>query len=54
MQGLSHVHDQLSEVSGKMEENIKTPKLLELLQVVLEGLANVGAFANNINEKSAK
>ncbi|MPC38710.1 DNA mismatch repair protein Msh3 [Portunus trituberculatus] len=54
VQGLSHLHSELSRAGGNLEETITSPCLVELLRDVLEGLANVEAYAANINEASAK
>ncbi|KAK4302835.1 hypothetical protein Pmani_025093 [Petrolisthes manimaculis] len=52
--GLSHVHSLLARDGTKIESSIKTPALASLLQDVLEGLANVEDYTNNIHQPSAK
>ena len=54
VQGLSRLHSELSRAGGNLEDNIISPSLVELLKDVLDGLANVEAYADNINEASAK
>lgn len=54
VQGLSRLHAELSRVGGNLEDCITSPKLVELLRNVLEGLSNVEDYADNINEASAK
>ncbi|KAK8376623.1 hypothetical protein O3P69_009914 [Scylla paramamosain] len=54
VQGLSHLHSELSRAGGNLEDSITSPSLVELLRDVLEGLANVEAYAANINEASAR
>nr|XP_045583602.1 DNA mismatch repair protein Msh3-like [Procambarus clarkii]XP_045583603.1 DNA mismatch repair protein Msh3-like [Procambarus clarkii]XP_045583604.1 DNA mismatch repair protein Msh3-like [Procambarus clarkii]XP_045583605.1 DNA mismatch repair protein Msh3-like [Procambarus clarkii]XP_045583606.1 DNA mismatch repair protein Msh3-like [Procambarus clarkii] len=54
VEGLHQVHAGLSRVSGNMEDTVNTPGLVHLLHEVLDGLSNVEAFADNINEASAR
>lgn len=54
VQGLSRLHSELSRVGGNIEDSVTSPGLVELLRDVLDGLANVEAYAANINEASAK
>lgn len=54
VEGLSQVQAGLSRVSGNIDDSVKTPGLISLLQEVLDGLLNVEAFASNINEVSAR
>lgn len=54
VQGLSRLHSELSRVGGNVEDSVTSPGLVELLRDVLDGLANVEAYAANINEASAK
>lgn len=52
--GLTHVHTVLARDATKIESSIKTPALATLLQDVLDGLANVEDYTNNIHEPSAR
>ncbi|KAG7154788.1 DNA mismatch repair protein Msh3-like [Homarus americanus] len=52
--GLCQVHSGLLRFSGNMEDVVKTSGLKSHLQEVLDGLSNIAAFANNLNETSAK
>lgn len=52
--GLSRVHSVLARDATKIESSIKTPALAALLQDVLDGLADVEDYTNNIHEPSAR
>ncbi|KAG0721273.1 DNA mismatch repair protein Msh3 [Chionoecetes opilio] len=54
VQGLSRLHSELSKTEGNLENTITSPGLVKLLRDVLDGLANVEAYAANIHEASAR
>ncbi|XP_076055515.1 DNA mismatch repair protein Msh3-like [Oratosquilla oratoria] len=51
---LSQIHYELSKVGGNLEDCIKTKSLVELIESILSGLANVAPFMDNLDPVSAK